>query len=810
MRTCTAIAALLLTLAASARAEDEAPVRQAVVVLDRGTAARTGHRTDASNALRIWLSLAGRGLDLRLVAAGVDAEGETVLDDVSPTKPGLEGLAREPTYDFRGPTDPRAALAEALDRAGEAPIDLVLLGPFGAAAGEDAKPRPALVDAIKRWNAEAPDGSRVLAVRMAPKALARLEGVRGLTATGRLIVGFGEPTVSTQPFSPFGQAATGMEARVRLLVDVLALEERVEHGSVLAATSDVPRDRVEVDATAGLHTFVLTRQPADGRDATLSFVRRSKDADVTWLVDRPRPLSFRWEALASEARLERTEGGPAAPFAALDVEVGAPKTVLLRLQRTLTGPPPAWRVAAAAGELPAGLTVEVGPEARLSTEIGESEVRITFSAQAGQPVAASGTLVLSAEGVETAATLPYEIRVRPGRVTLTCTVAPTALPVAAADTPSVLRLVPSNANVPPTLNVRATCDGGQEAWLTGLLRSPIGTVTRWDLTAPLVLDVDQERTLEFELDPDAPAELIWPCAVTLTPESTAGLEVEGEAVLVIDKRKPRIELGGPPPSYHVEDRTLRADGDFVLRLEPDGGDGEWLLELLKTPPTLRSRTGTIGWQAVPRGQGVWHVVPSGEWTGAEPTIFRDQEAYVEVEIDWALGSSPGTLEVPVVVPARWGKRGFVLVSLALMALLLALLVVGYMRTPPVKGVLLYTVEGLDSTVGRLDLAAVGRRTRLIVADDHGKLSVAKQGDAIARVRPTRVGGMLEYMDVTGQRERRLLVDGVSLRLGRHLVRFVYGRRAGDADAAPPAGEDLLGPEFNLESGRIDALGDPDT
>lgn len=74
------------------------------------------------------------------------------------------------------------------------------------------------------------------------------------------------------------------------------------------------------------------------------------------------------------------------------------------------------------------------------------------------------------------------------------------------------------------------------------------------------------------------------------------------------------------------------------------------------------------------------------------------------------------------------------------------------------------------------------------------------------MRPTRVGTMLEYLDVSGTKERRLLVDGVSLRLGRHLVRYVYGRPGADeATPTPPAGDDLLGPEYDIASGRIDSL-----
>ena len=652
----------------------------------------------------------------------------------------------------------------------------------------------------------APEGSRILAVRTHELGRGLLADAEGIVDTGRIVVGFGAPEVETQPFSPFAAPKEGIEARVGIVADVLTLGGKGAHTAVLAARSDVAGDTLAVDATAGLHTFVVRRRPEDGRTATLAFRKAADLEGVHWLTDVPSPLTFRWDALAKEARLVGRDGTPAPPFTAVDASAQKPKRVVLRLLRTRTGPAPAWRVKAAEGELPEGLTVTVGEEIQTSPEVGEAEVRIAFEAKPGRPLEASGSIVLAAEGVDDPVTLPFEIRVQKGLAVLGGTPEKAALPPSAGEPRTTFWVAAKNENVPSALQIRAVCDGDQAAWLRGLVGSKGGTVARWDLREPFLVEVGAEHSLAFELAEDAPPELVWPCKVTLVPDPLSGVTLEGRLDVTVRKRKPRIELGGPPPPFTLLDGALTSETPFVLKLNADGGDGDYLLGLLEETPSLRSRGGLIGWQAVPRGKGVWHVVPTGEWTGDAPAIFRDGEAHVDLEITWSRGTTPGRVEVPVAIPARWGKRGFVILSLAVMALLLALLVIGYMRTPPVKGVLLYTVDGLDGTVGRLDLAPVGRKVKSVLTDDKGKLSIGPKGDAIAKVRPTRVGGMLEYIDHSGVKERRLLVDGVSLRIGRHLVRYVYGRpESEETPPTAPAGDDLLGPEYDIESGRIDAL-----
>jgi hypothetical protein len=124
----------------------------------------------------------------------------------------------------------------------------------------------------------------------------------------------------------------------------------------------------------------------------------------------------------------------------------------------------------------------------------------------------------------------------------------------------------------------------------------------------------------------------------------------------------------------------------------------------------------------------------------------------------------------------------------------------------VAGTLLYVVDDLPGTVGRLDLRPVGRRRAAVFADGRGRLSLQSGTTLVARIRPTRVGGMLEIADEGGEGERRLLVDGLSARAGRHVLRYVSGQpAASEAAAAMEDVPDLLGEEYDLESGRIDAL-----
>ena len=172
------------------------------------------------------------------------------------------------------------------------------------------------------------------------------------------------------------------------------------------------------------------------------------------------------------------------------------------------------------------------------------------------------------------------------------------------------------------------------------------------------------------------------------------------------------------------------------------------------------------------------------------------------------GPAPEALALPIEVPARWGLAGFVLLGLAAIALLIGGITVSQMRPPPVTGTLLYQVAGKEGAVGRLDLAPVRRRSAALVADVAGRLHLGGAGRTVATVRATRLGGEVVLPAAgAGAQERRLLVDGLVLEAGDHRLRYVSGR--GDDGVPLPPSEalpDLLGPEYDIPTGRIERLG----
>ncbi len=250
-----------------------------------------------------------------------------------------------------------------------------------------------------------------------------------------------------------------------------------------------------------------------------------------------------------------------------------------------------------------------------------------------------------------------------------------------------------------------------------------------------------------------------------------------------------------------------------IELDPDGGDGAWLLARMRTAPVVRGQLGDQApalWIVESEAPGVWRARPSGPWTGTTPGAFDDQEDTLHMEITWADGPAPQAFDLVVLVPARWGVRGWLFMGLAVMALALATFTFLQLRPPPIEGTLLYTAEGLKRTVGHLDLAPVGRKTMILRADKQGRLSVGSkaatsQGDALAVLRPTRVAGTIEIPGDDGTPEKRLLVDGLTVRIGAHALRYLSGQPT-EQDLAKPLLDvpDLLGPEFDVGSGRFDA------
>ena len=299
---------------------------------------------------------------------------------------------------------------------------------------------------------------------------------------------------------------------------------------------------------------------------------------------------------------------------------------------------------------------------------------------------------------------------------------------------------------------------------------------------------------------------LHPGTVKIEVVRTGVLVVEGALDLELEPRRPSLTITPARARVRLEDGVPTLDEPWVLTLDSDGGEGAWLLELMKAQPVVAAlEDAPLAWQVTPESPGQWRIEPTGTWAGAKPGAFEDAEAETRIDIHWPHGDAPRALPVEITVPARWGARGWIFVALAGLALALALFTFLKLRAPPIHGTLLYTVEGLEATVGRLDLAKVGRKATALRSDKRGKLGLGATGEAIALLRPTRVGGMLEIEAEDGEgTERRLLVDGLTLTTGKHTLRYLGGEPDPE-DLERPLIEvpDLLGPDYDMEGGTFE-------
>jgi hypothetical protein len=734
---------LALLAGTPARADGE---RALLVVLDRGAGAESSAEGDAGNALRILGQAARQGRPATLLALGRSAKGRVVSTQVEPDAAGLQALAEDENYAFRGDSDARVALQRAqAAHKGSEPMDVVLLGPFAEAPAEDegedaaaeatekeAKAEAARAALVAAWNEKAPAGSRVLPIGISNEALETLQGTEGLASTGFLVPGMEAPRLSIFPFSPLRHppaAPAPLVAEAQVLVDVLRLGTATEIPPLLEMLSDVKEDRITTTMLEGRHTFHLERAQGDGRIAALRF-RPAPTQSVIWLCDVPETLSFRWEALEPDAQLVGPNDETPPTFAAIDVEVGAPYASAFRVRRSRVGPTPAWRASFPDGAAPEGLRVEIGDETRVSDEIAETEVRVSLTARPATPLQAKGRIAIRADGWEQDLLLPFEVRVRPGVARLVVVAQPHALPRAATDAPSTLEVRAVNANTPASLRVQATSAGNQSSWLAALLEAPDGTQRQVPLSEPFAVEVGVLYKLRLARLPAAPTDLDWPAELTLSLVPTPGVEIDDRQVappLGVRVRRPRLVQVGRTPRYDVVDGTVSATGALRLRLDPDGADGDTALAWMQTEPRLRVAGDTpIGWKTVGSGPGEWTIVPAGTWSGPPPGIFEPKTLTIALQIEWPVGDAPGPFDLSMQIAPKWGGKGFLLIGLAGAAVLLGISVMFLMRSAPVRGTLIYTVDGLEGTVGRLDLAPVGRRTSAVTADERGRLSWARR------------------------------------------------------------------------------------
>lgn len=816
---------------------------EAVVVLDRGRAAKAEARRHERDALRLVEALRARAIDTRLVLYGTRPDGRI---RTSRLEGDLEDrLARAATkqgWRYEAPTDPRHALEASVRRFdGEGPLLVFLVGPFAGsspgAGASDEENDEAAAEALARWEEEAPPGPRVFALGLAPAGLARIAAARGVLSRGSVVLAAGAAVATPAPWSPL--AASGpeaaLEATVTVPLEVLQIGGGLEGPVLLAASSDGLGEVSAASAVeGGAITFTVRRPRADGesppRVETLSF-GAPDDPALLWLADPPQPRTIQWTTLGPDARVswfEGREGLPRTPVDAarpLDADpllVGRPLVRICRVESTRVGEAPVWRVSGPGGGLPDGMSVVVGDVVNLSESVACRDVEIRVEARPGEPGTTDGLLRIEAAGHSRRFEIPYRIVVPAGRVVARLEAPEEArrLPAGPDARPWTLVVEEESPNAARFVRVEAVLDPPTLASaLTARLEGSGSVDVTWDLGSPLAIRPGRRYDLHLDFAPGVRAA---EGAITLRLPEQRGVEGTAEGCGRVVTRSPRLVVAEGEWAYRMKGGEVVGDPPLVLEVDPDGGGGDWRVALFEVPPALTGAPGApIAFALQAEGPGRWAVVPAGPWEGARGDTFSPRVETVPVGVTWSPGGVPDGLAIRIEVRPRWGAAGWILAGLAALALALGLWGVLQLEAAPVEGTLLYQVEGRKGTVGRLDLAPVGRRAASVRADPGGRLSLVshrrRRGDraeaVVVVVRPTRVGGFLEIPSSGGRTappERHLLVDGLTVTTGRHRIRYVSAH-PGDATPPPVAGPeaDLLGPEFDLPSGRIDALGRED-
>lgn len=800
---------LVAALAGAAALLGAEPARAetVVLVLDRGQGAQASSTQDAALTLRLAHLCQARGDALKVIAVGARANGKPRVVDLSVplTAPALAALDGKEGTSFDGPSDARAALAAALrGSTPRAPLTLVLLGPFGK-----VEPTPEGAGfALDTWNRTAPPGSRLLPLSLSPEGAALLSGAKGWQASGTLVLAVGPASFEPEPWSAFDEGAV-LSALVRVLVT------RIAWGAAAASAPDVTALGAADDVLTRLEPegdtqrFRLEHPRVRGLSTRLAFEPPRPEGSFAPAAP-PAPLEVTWAQVKPEVRWLPPEG--AAPgLVALDLERGAAREARLRYRRTASAEPASWITLVERADpgdpTPVELSATVVSERRLSPFLVEGEVALVARPEEPRAARIAGTLSLEpqGEGAGAALRVTYDLAYAPPRARLTLRTPdrPQRLPPATTDAPWTLTVQAENGNAPASVGLawRTTLAPEQQALLSLRVRrgDQEEQVWRADEVRDLPLGVTfQVRVVQQGgrwLKPEAVG------VVRFLAPTAPGLELTVEGEGRVEARKPRHVAEPLDPVYRVDAQDPHDERRLRLTLEPDGCDGEWLAALLDSPPrfVVPPAAEPQAFEVAPLAPGRYEVRRVGPWKGERADIFADRTESLGT---WALGDVGGgrlpSVQARVLVPARWGRLGYVLAGLAGLAVLLGLATLRAHRIPPISGTLLYTIEGRAGAVGRLPLAPVGRRPASVTVDGSGRLSLRGSGPVLCRVRPTRVGGMLEVPGEGGRAERRLLVSGLALTVGRHAVRYVQGAdEQAPGPTAPEAVPDLLGPEYDL-------------
>lgn len=803
------LAPLLAAFAAAVLLAGPARAESVIVVVDRGQGARAGSVEQAALTLRVAAACQARGDSLRVMAVGARANGKPrVLDLRVPLEAqALADLDAKEGTAFDGPSDARAALAAALrGSTPREPVTLILVGPFGK-----VEPVPEGAGfALESWNRTAPAGSRILPLSLSADGAALLASAKGFQARGTLVLALGPASALPEPWSAFAESAV-LTAEVR--VPVVRAAWGGGDGSVDGADLELPLVGGEGDtltrlpAQGDVRRWRLEHAQVKGLKAALRFEPPRSTGPVL-LAAAPGALEVAWAEVKPEVRW-LAEGGAAPQVTAADLERGRPREARFAYRRTATAEPSGWLSVVeredAAQALPAEVGLRAEGERRVTPFVVEGEAVLTLTPGAPRAGRFAGRVVLEPQGPGAGAPLAvaYALAYLPAKVTaaLTGPEQPVKLPPSSLEKPLTLRVEAANANAPEAVDL---------AWTSALadlsLRVRRGDQEEvvWRSREAFRFQVGAVYALRFAA-PDRPA---WghhergPKALVLAPVPVAGVDVACTGSVAYRAREPAWRVDAADARYRADAQDPRDERPLRAVLDADGGDGAWLAwRLEQAPPLEQVADSPQRFAVVSVGPGRVELRREGPWKGGRGGIFTDRVEEVEVGFP-----EPKTLQrLPVLVPARWGAMGYVLAGLAGLAALLGLFAWRLSRVLPVGGTLLYTTEGRPGAVGRLPLLTVGRRRTPITLDGQGRLTLRGSGPLLARILPTRVGGMLEVQRDGGRTERRLLVDGLTVSLGRHALRYVQGTGEG----APPPPEpgavpDLLGPEYDLPTSTDDA------
>lgn len=788
--------------------EQTARAETVVVVLDRGAGAGGRATEEAALAQRLVRRCQERGDTVRACAVGARPSGKPRVVDlkVPPDEAQWKGLGATEGTAFDGRSDVRAALAAALR--GTTPKDalvVVLVGPFGR-----VEPVPEGAGfALETWNRTAPPGSRLIPLSLSTEAAKVVEGAKGYQPRGAVVFGLADVVVEAQPWSAFDEAPR-LEARLSASIDAVAWGEgpatpgrlAAQGGAADAITATDGGLRLTREHAAGLETRVtLSVQAPDAWDLSLP----SPPHGLTWTEHKP---EVRW--LTPDGRPPRLE--------ALDLEVGVAREARFRYRRTVPAEATtaeSHRVLLEPRDGAPSLRMTLRPERVVSALVVEGEAVLSLTADARLAAAGMGGTVhgfpprhatrdstwLLDDAIAWSATLA------PGRVRVGLT-APgvQALPAASTDPPWDLALTAENRNAPAEVELVWRAEPPEaDGRLELRLRRGDAEESVWRPGEARSLAVGAPWKVRLVSVGDDPFPLASG-ALRLEAVAHERLEVTVAGEAAWRARRPRLLHESGVPTYVTTAKESREERPLRLTLDPDGGDGPWLTRLLGRAPTVvAAADAPQSFRVATLGPGLWEVRRDGPWRGPRPSVFDDREERVPLTVSWSEDRDPLRVEATVHVPARWGRMGWVIVGLAAAAVLLGLFALRAHRVVPIGGTLLYTIEGVEAAVGRLPLAAVCRRRTTVTADARGRLELGGAGEALLRLVPTRVGGMAEIPRPGAGAERRLLVDGLTLRVGRHALRYVQPGSEGSAapPSTTPAVPDLLGPEYDLPHGPRD-------